>query len=61
MSGSKDSLQEGQTGNPVPLKPTVIINDESADGLPPLDIDIDQLKNELGIGNIHDTLKAMHD
>ena len=29
--------------------------------LTPLDIDIDQLKDKLGIGDIHNTLKAMHD
>ena len=52
-------MQEGRTGNPVPLEPTVVINDEPADELPPFDIDIDQLKDELGIGDIHNTLKVM--
>ncbi|XP_028416859.1 uncharacterized protein LOC114541072 [Dendronephthya gigantea] len=66
MSKSNGKAQENRNSAPVPHEPTVqILNNDSTDEIvdttPMLDIDIDQLKDELGLGDIQNSLKILSD
>lgn len=66
MSKSSGNIHESRNGNSVPLESSVqILHDEPVDELvdisPSLDIDIDQLRDELGPGGIQKTLKVLSD
>ena len=66
MSKSSSTVQETRNNAPVPLEPSVqILNDDPVDQImdaaPPWNIDIDQLKDELGLGDIQNSLQLLSD
>jgi len=66
MSKTSGNIPESRNSNSVPLEPSVqILQDEPVgdviDMPPSLDVDIDQLSDELGLGDIHKTLKLLSD
>ena len=65
-SNSSGNIHESRNGNSVPFEPSVqILHDKPVDELvdisPSLDIDIDHLRDELGLGNIQKTLNVLSD
>ena len=66
MSNSSGNIHESRNGNSVPFEPSVqILHDKPVDELvdisPSLDIDIDHLRDELGLSDIQITLNVLSD